>query len=1035
MRVKGRGRRLTPWTAAVFMMVFVSVAGHETESGAFAPTKLLGLGSNTHQSITEASITALDTEFFAVPRQTRTMRQAMGQIVDANVAVDDDQVASALHFDGENFAAGQTRITGLLNRTIADLKAKNAQAARADLGGALHTIQDFYAHSNWIELGNNGPNADLGRSGHTIGNVAGPTEATCNGSTLTTTKLTSGYYGGEDRAAPIPTKCRHGGPFDHGPGTGGINKDLRLSTLSPHSTFHGAAAGAARQATDQFVRDIKGQVTAPQLRLLLGAGPTLGVAIDTTGSMGSIIEGVKSQATQIVDGRLGKDEEPSKYVLAPFNDPGTGPIVATDSANDFKAAIGSLSASGGDDCPELSMTGMLGALPEMDKGGDLFMFTDASSKDAGLAGNVSSIASSNEVSVYPVLFGSCSPIDPAYVRVANDTGGQVFVLSPAEAGQITKLADFVVRANAIDLLAVAGNLSTGPQTFAAPVDSTMTSVTFSTSGANDMTVKRPDGTAVQPGDPGVQAISLNGGLVPARIITVASPVVGTWSVALTGPESFSMKVTGESSLDLSNFRFLHQVPGHGGPFLVPIIGFPVTDHATTVDAVLEGPFQAATFDLRKADGTPLQTLDLTPVGDPPDGEFSGDITPPTTAFRVYVTGKDHDGNTFQRTLPSTIRPQAIVITSPASSELRPGHMSTFAFKVQNLGSSDTFRVSVSDNKGFVRSFSPNTLAIDKNATATIMVEVQPPETATDGMSDTLSVDVASTTNPDVHNFAVLTNPVVAIAPAGPPSVSITTPADGATYRLNQVIKASYSCTDDPNGPGIASCTGTVTHGSPIDTKSTGSHTFAVSATSTNGQSASKTVHYTVLGPPVNCLTAGTHRISGKVRRSLAISGPGNWCVQSAHIKGSIRITDGANVLIERATVSGMITAHRGGVFALCGSSVRNAVEVSDATAFVLIGDPADDRCASNWLRDTVHLDRNHGGVEVSQNRINDDLKVNRTTGDGANHGGIPEDHGSEIEGNTVRGAISCSANTPPPSNDGHPNHARDRRGQCATPGF
>ena len=39
-----------------------------------------------------------------------------------------------------------------------------------------------------------------------------------------------------------------------------------------------------------------------------------------------------------------------------------------------------LFASAGGDCPELSMSGMLQALSTSDDGGDLFMFTDASSR-------------------------------------------------------------------------------------------------------------------------------------------------------------------------------------------------------------------------------------------------------------------------------------------------------------------------------------------------------------------------------------------------------------------------------------------------------------------------------------------------------------------------------------------------------------------------------------------------------------------------------------------------------------------------------
>jgi von Willebrand factor A domain-containing protein 7 len=173
------------------------------------------------------------------------------------------------------------------------------------------------------------------------------------------------------------------------------------------------AAAVAREATKKFIREIKNDVTQRQLKLLLGVGPSLAMAIDTTGSMGSIIDGVKQQAIAIVDARLGTDEEPSQYVLAPFNDPGVGPVQVTTDPDAFKAGISGLSADGGDDCPELSNSGMLQAVSSANEGGSLFMFTDASSKDGGLAGAVSSLATSKDIKVFPITFGSCSPLDPA----------------------------------------------------------------------------------------------------------------------------------------------------------------------------------------------------------------------------------------------------------------------------------------------------------------------------------------------------------------------------------------------------------------------------------------------------------------------------------------------------------------------------------------------------------------------------------------------------------------------------------------------
>ena len=67
----------------------------------------------------------------------------------------------------------------------------------------------------------------------------------------------------------------------------------------------------------------------------------------------------------------------------------------------------------------------------------------------------------------------------------------------------------------------------------------------------------------------------------------------------------------------------------------------------------------------------------------------------------------------------------------------------------------------------------------------------------------------------------------------PPTVTITTPADGAVYAVGQVVLADYDCTDEAGGSGLATCDGPVANGDPIDT-SLGTHTFTVSATDVAG---------------------------------------------------------------------------------------------------------------------------------------------------------------------------------------------------------
>jgi hypothetical protein len=87
--------------------------------------------------------------------------------------------------------------------------------------------------------------------------------------------------------------------------------------------------------------------------------------------------------------------------------------------------------------------------------------------------------------------------------------------------------------------------------------------------------------------------------------------------------------------------------------------------------------------------------------------------------------------------------------------------------------------------------------------------------------------------------------VVASPDTSAPSISISTPPDGVSYAQGQVVDGSYSCSD-PDGAGdVASCSGSVPSGSPIDTSTAGSHSFTVNAADRAGNSASKTVHYTV----------------------------------------------------------------------------------------------------------------------------------------------------------------------------------------------
>lgn len=79
-----------------------------------------------------------------------------------------------------------------------------------------------------------------------------------------------------------------------------------------------------------------------------------------------------------------------------------------------------------------------------------------------------------------------------------------------------------------------------------------------------------------------------------------------------------------------------------------------------------------------------------------------------------------------------------------------------------------------------------------------------------------------------------------------PVITLNAPADGATYALKSVVRASYSCVAGSDGSKIASCKGTKASGSNIDTGKVGAHTFSVVAKDKAGRTATRTVQFTVV---------------------------------------------------------------------------------------------------------------------------------------------------------------------------------------------
>ena len=123
-----------------------------------------------------------------------------------------------------------------------------------------------------------------------------------------------------------------------------------------------------------------------------------------------------------------------------------------------------------------------------------------------------------------------------------------------------------------------------------------------------------------------------------------------------------------------------------------------------------------------------------------------------------------------------------------------------------------------------------------------------------------------TATPGAHSFSVTAtdaNGVAATATASytivaPPRVTITLPANGATYTLGSHARASFGCA--ASAPlTVTRCTGPVTDRTAIHTSSLGPKSFTVTAVDSNGVGTVDTVRYTVVAvrPTISRLREST----------------------------------------------------------------------------------------------------------------------------------------------------------------------------------
>ncbi|CAF1224195.1 unnamed protein product [Adineta ricciae] len=334
---------------------------------------------------------------------------------------------SESHFDSERFVGGSQLLMKRYQASIDSIqKAGNYDQARKTFGEMLHTLQDFYSHSNFIELNFTAPSDVLGQrifQTDEFASVSVRTCISCTGSACQTQSnldenilkkkiLTTGYFIPKGLSLILGKKpkgkCSHGGTFD-GSSTddpiGGINKD-KLDSV--HGHLHYQAAHMAYQGTVKILQEFRDQIGDEAFGLFLTLKKNLNslvISIDTACSMADYVELAKNISMNIVSQYGQLEFAPYNYILIAFTDSTAELVVNTRNPNELTDAILSLDAcrQRNSTLGELYYHSLIEGLKQCEYGSVIYTFTDSPARDAYLKHQARALLRSKHAVIYSFM--------------------------------------------------------------------------------------------------------------------------------------------------------------------------------------------------------------------------------------------------------------------------------------------------------------------------------------------------------------------------------------------------------------------------------------------------------------------------------------------------------------------------------------------------------------------------------------------------------------------------------------------------------
>uniref|UniRef100_A0A914YRN3 VWFA domain-containing protein n=1 Tax=Panagrolaimus superbus TaxID=310955 RepID=A0A914YRN3_9BILA len=330
------------------------------------------------------------------------------------------------HFDAESFISGsnynliQSRQTVFKSiKRLADIE-NDLGSIRQLIGQSVHTLQDFYSHTNWVEMGYQTINSRVGEDSYlglpvnmpqidacracsksemspgeqaemnrikssTYNNIllglidfSFDNVYVCRNNIIVNNFLTSGYYSTESSVAPKPKgKCSHGGGTDKTDATcapGGISKDADTFIFAPHYYLHAAAANLSVQATIRYFEDLRQSIGDEKLfGYIIGMSKytSLAFVVDTSTSMQTSITATRLYVKQLLDNA---PNDALIYVTL-FADSGVSYVKQFNDKPEVMAYLYSFTPSGTDYKPEQVYNAILRTAKQVPPETNIYVFT------------------------------------------------------------------------------------------------------------------------------------------------------------------------------------------------------------------------------------------------------------------------------------------------------------------------------------------------------------------------------------------------------------------------------------------------------------------------------------------------------------------------------------------------------------------------------------------------------------------------------------------------------------------------------------